>query len=440
MRRSGSALSALVLGLVGSLLLSPAPATSAGPAPGDLDPSYGDGGLTRLAVDGDRTTWQALAMTRHKAVVAGTTVLPDQGLDSVLARYGRHGGLDRTFGRRGTVRVHFSHAMTELVDLVRTPDRRLVAVGSVTPASTHVARMLVMRFRPDGRLDRSFGTKGSVRIAFPGRDGYASSVVALPGGKIAVAGAAVDGQAETSAMAVLRLTRDGQLDPTFHGTGRLVLNVPDQTGDSLLGLARASDGRLVAAGNSSGPGGDGIVVLRVTGDGEPDASFGSGGTALLDLGEDDMAFDLTALADDSVVIAGHHNDSRGTWVGLLAQVTPAGELDTGFAGGDGYVNVPFSRADTTLLDVTKGLDGQLVAVGESVPRGVKGTWQSLVVRTDAAGALDASFGADGVATTTLGARFSALREARVLPGGRILAAGFAGNRHRGTGAVARFLG
>ncbi|MCB0908272.1 MAG: hypothetical protein KDB63_14250 [Nocardioidaceae bacterium] len=434
-RRPGSALSALVLGLVGPLLLAAASATSAGPASGELDPSYGVGGVARLALDGDRTGWQALTLAGRKVVVAGTTVTPNQTLDSVVARYGPAGRLDRTFGRRGTVRVHVARSMTELLDIVRMPDGRLVAVGSVTSKGSGASAMLVMRFRPDGRVDRAFGTHGVVRIRFGDRLGYASGVVALPHGKVAVAGYARDHSGETSAMVVLRLTRSGSLDPTFHGTGRLVLNTPGQTAESLLALAKAPDGRLVAVGN-----GDGVVVLRLTSDGEPDPGFATDGVALLDLGEEEMATDVTVLPDDSIVVAGHHNDVSGKWVGMLARVTPAGELDTGFAGGDGYLDIPVPRSDTTLLDVTKGASGQLVLVGESVPRGPQGTWQSLVVRTDAAGAPDASFGADGVAVTTLGARFSALREARVARDGRILAAGFAGNRHHTSGAVARFVG
>jgi uncharacterized delta-60 repeat protein len=433
-RRSCLVVVGLLLGL-GVPLLTPGGTAAAGPAPGDLDASYGVGGVARLALDGDRTGWQALALAGRKVVVAGTTVTPNQTLDSVVARYRPTGRLDRTFGRHGTVRVHVTRSMTELLDIVRMPDGRLVAVGSVTSKRSGASAMLVMRFRSDGRVDRTFGTHGAVRIRFGDRLGYASAVVALPHGKVAVAGYARDDSGETSAMVVLRLTRNGVLDPTFHGTGRLVINTPGQTAESLLGLAKAPDGRLVALGN-----GDGIVVLRLTRDGEPDPGFGTDGVALLDLGEEEMATDVTVLPDDSVVVAGHHNDASGRWVGLLARVTPTGELDSGFAGGAGFLDIPVPRADTTLLDVTKGASGQLVLVGESVPRGPKGTWQSLVVRTDAAGALDVGFGADGVALCSFGARFSALRDTRVLESGRIIAAGFAGNRHRSTGAIARLLG
>jgi len=431
----------VVVGLfLGSVvpLLTPGATVAAGPAPGELDTSYGVGGIARLSVDGQRTIWRGLTVAGRSTVVAGTAVRPNQVLDGVLARIGPRGRLDRGFGDGGTTRIHVAARMIELLDVVRVPDGRFVAVGSVTPRGTQTSRILVVGLRSDGRLDRRFGDQGLVKPRFGGRSSAAMAVVALPEGKVAIGGWVASKDGSSNAMALVRLIRTGSLDKAFNGTGRLVVNTPGQTIDSVLALTKASGGRLVAAGNSYGAT-DGIALLRVTAAGEPDPTFGSAGFSLLDLGDNDTVSAVTSLADDSVVLAGKTIAPTGQWRGLLAAVRATGELDPGF-GDAGLVEIPVAHDNTTLLGVAKGVDGQLVAVGDAVPRGVKGQWQSIVIRTDALGSLDPSFGDGGIVLASLGARFSSLQDVHVLASGRIIAAGHAANLHQSTGAVARFVG
>src|SRR5688572_563101 len=70
----------------------------------------------------------------------------------------------------------------------------------------------------------------------------------------------------------------GELDPTFGG-GDGVAKVNFNGNDAAVAMAVQRDGKVVAAGNRSGPYGTeaGAVVARYTSQGNRDRSFGPGG-------------------------------------------------------------------------------------------------------------------------------------------------------------------
>ena len=134
-----------------------------------------------------------------------------------------------------------------------------------------------------GDLDRSFGTRGST--AFAGDPGYtwASGIeLRADGGPLVVGGT---GQFKppdmwTPGVTLAQLNTAGRIERrTFIGTsafGRSTLSLAAQ-------VARLPDGGMIAAAtfdNSSAH--PHIAVFRVHADGSPDASFGTGGTAIVD--------------------------------------------------------------------------------------------------------------------------------------------------------------
>jgi uncharacterized delta-60 repeat protein len=423
----------LSLATTAALTLGALPAGAAVLAPGDLDPAF-SGGVATTKV-GARTTWRAVTLMGAKPVVAGNSLAPGAG-DAILARYTAGGRLDRTFGHQGIARVHIKDADIYFTDVAKSTDGGLVAVGTAELGPALRVRFLVAKFHANGLPDRSFGDGGVTLTGFGHFEAYAYAVTALPRGKVAVSGTASFPDDGTGSIAVARYQRSGALDTTFNGTGKTLTSLPARTASSGMALVKASQGRLVAVGHSGGSSGAGIALVRLTKRGQLDPTFGTGGTSEVELGDDDWAHDAVPLADDSLILTGRHVGTSGRSVGYVAKVTPTGHLDTTWASGTGYVDVPVPGHDAYLVDIAKAPGGRFVAVGDVALGGNPQAWQSVVVRVNANGTLDSTFGTGGILVRALEADRSALEGVMVMPDKRIVGAGYSGRR----GAVVRLLG
>ena len=147
------------------------------------------------------------------------------------------GGPDRSFGQRGTVTTEVG-GDDVAQDVVVQPNGKIVVVGSSD------GKVVVARYKPDGRPDRSFSGDGRVvtDLGVPG--GYGGQAVALQAdGKIVVGGSNGD-----YAMAVLRYTPTGQLDRTFSGDGIFLRDNEEDHNSGTDDLLIQPNGKIVALG------------------------------------------------------------------------------------------------------------------------------------------------------------------------------------------------
>ncbi|MEZ4738604.1 MAG: hypothetical protein R2818_04420 [Flavobacteriales bacterium] len=160
-------------------------------------------------------------------------------------------------------------------------------------------KMLIARFLPDGSYDNTFNSTGYVLVPI---DDYAVAydVAIRPDGRIVVANCT-----ETNSNASLALA---QLDTNSLGSGlRHQRRGDHQVGYSwerINGFTLDPDGALISAG-SVGTGFDfdtfDAIAVRYLIDGTPDASFGSGGTVIVDhSGAGDGAYDATLQSDGKI--------------------------------------------------------------------------------------------------------------------------------------------
>src|SRR5688572_5232302 len=166
--------------------------------------------LYRLNPDGTRDTTfgvnGALAIRFNKiasAAIVEIVPLPDgrimivgqvppQGSDGTsseffLARLTASGNWDKTFGRAGFLQVPFGSGLAGRIHkAVVQPDGNILLCGALLNPDMDV---WMMRFRPNGRVDTSFGTGGVVITDFqPGGIDAAASMVLSADGKIRIAG------------------------------------------------------------------------------------------------------------------------------------------------------------------------------------------------------------------------------------------------------------
>ena len=129
--------------------------------------------------------------------------------------------------------------------LVVQPDGKVVAAGG-SFASDGGSNFALARYNRDGRLDSGFGGDGRVVTVFDGSNSNNAGALAVqPDGKLVAAGGA------RFTFALARYNRDGSLDRSFGGDGRVVTSVSDASFASVTALVVQPDGKLVAAGERS---------------------------------------------------------------------------------------------------------------------------------------------------------------------------------------------
>jgi len=165
-------------------------------ADGSPDPAFGAGGLVTTEFVGYYDEIRSLAAATGGQLVAGgeSCEFPgssDEVCDFGLARYGSDGTLDRHFGRRGTVRTDLGRDVGEGVrGVVVQADGRIVAAGDTAGAGG--PDLGLARYRADGRLDRTFGTGGLVRVPVSaGTDEVGGLAIQADGRLVATGTAAV---------------------------------------------------------------------------------------------------------------------------------------------------------------------------------------------------------------------------------------------------------
>jgi uncharacterized delta-60 repeat protein len=233
--------------------------------------------------------------------------------------------------------------------------------GKTTTTTTNVNAFGVATYNPDGSLNTAFGSGGTVRQLFAGNAGGGLITAALePMGtgdsKILLVG---HDQAQTG-MALMRLNANGTLDTTFGTNGQVVTYFPESVThiEDASGVAVTSSGQILAVGYMSG--GSSVLLARYNPNGSLDTTFGSNGTATTVFSSTATNFRIavTGVAlqpDGKVVVAGgqYWSTTVGTASvtmskGMVLRYDANGSLDTSFgSSGVATTQVPFGSTSRT---------------------------------------------------------------------------------------------
>lgn len=329
---------------------------------GTLDQTFGNGGIATATV-GSGSGANALAIQADGKIVVGGSTFDWPG-SFALARFNTDGSLDQTFGDGGTVITNIGQANNAIRALAIQGDGKIVAAGGNGDGGA-AHNFAVVRYHPNGSLDGSFGVAGLASTSF-GRGGLAQGLAIQPDGKIVEVGHASIASYPFDALALVRFNSNGTLDPTF-GSGGKVTTTFDGGGAG-SDVVLQPDGKLVAAGSartSTGNGGFGLARYNV--DGSLDPSFGVGGTVFTDFGPSGEAARAVALHDDGMIVAaGHWVTPTFSGDFALARYSDAGVLDASFGVG-GKVTTDFNGASEAANGLAIQEDGGIVAAGVAAP-------------------------------------------------------------------------
>jgi uncharacterized delta-60 repeat protein len=260
---------------------------------GTLDPSFA-GGKVVTEFGGSDGARALIIQPDGKIVAAG---YGGSASKFAVVRYNPDGTLDPTFGSGGKVTTSFSSAVAGATALAIQPDGKLVAAGY------NADDFALARYHPNGTLDQTFGSGGKVTSDFSSSRDSIFALIIQPDGKLAVAGMTQAMGSSVADFALARYNPDGTLDTSFGSGGKVVSDLTPYTWDAASALVLEADGKLVAAGNSSG----GFALARYNRDGDLDTSFGAGGKVItyVNPGYFSIALGLVAQSDGGLVAAGY---------------------------------------------------------------------------------------------------------------------------------------
>jgi len=339
----------------------------------------------------------------------------------VLAAPGRvravDGVLDPFFDGNGTTTIGYAPGDPDEAGygVAARPSGRVLVGGFTSAPDPAYGRdeMNVFALRRDGGTDRRFGEAGGRRVGTR-RSDYGTSLAVQPGGKILVAGIAGPG-----VFLACRLTAGGDVDPTFGVRGCRRVNVD---GVTYAALAVQKNGKVLIAGTTRTATDFDAVVVRLTRDGALDPTFDGDGVATVDFGGDDQAWAVAVQPDGKVLVAGAAVVGSAADF-AVARLLPEGSPDPAFSG-DGVVTVDFFGDPS---DVATALavqpDGKILVAGYSFVSAF-GDDDMAVARLDASGNLDATFASGGRGRYHFGGtRDDSANAVLVLRDGRIIVGG-----------------
>jgi uncharacterized delta-60 repeat protein len=276
---------------------------------GELDRSFsGDGiAITNFWPGGHEETATSVAIDDGgRILVAGYFLDGRQTPRFALARYRRHGALQRSFGDEGMVTTTFPGGAAANAVAISATNRIFVA-GTGGPEGA--GDFALARYRGGGRLEPEFGNGGKLITDFSANDGAYS--VAVDGGDVVAAGFTGSQSRGSERFALARYTPDGRLDEGFDGDGMVTTGFGNK-GSEARSVAVDSRARVVAAGTTRVNRDRMFALARYEPDGDPDRSFGEQGkmtTSFQDEAGDSTADGFAIDSRDRIVVVGHTRGS-----------------------------------------------------------------------------------------------------------------------------------
>lgn len=352
-----------------------------------LDTSFGTGGIATASMQMViQPPEGALAIQDDGKIVIAAE--DGSGGGWRVQRFNPNGALDTTFGSSGTVTTPVPGGTFPVPHkIVVQADGKILVGGKF---SGGIGTAALARYNPNGTLDTTFGAPvvgTSLRTGFAdlaNAGGWIDDMAVRTDGKILLA-VAFNG---TVFFRVAQLTTDGQFDGGFGVKTYSSINAQSHA------LVLLPDGRYILAGDRT--------VARFLPGGAIDTTFGAGGVRTLDFGS--AAADvLDARLDPAgrIVLGGV---STSQFVGgssnnfddfAAARLTPDGNPDPSF-GGDGTVVTDVGGLDDIPAALAVQADGKVVLAGYAELSDSPLSRTAVVVRYNADGTPDTTFGAGGV--------------------------------------------
>lgn len=421
-------------------------------ADGDLDPTFGIGGVVEIAWPSGAAEANAVGIDANGRIVVGGDAIGAAGDgDFTLLRLLPDGSMDTSFASDagGFRQVNFDLAgiggrsNDKINDLAVLGDGSTVALGEAHFGLGGInSQYALVKTDTNGDLDATFNSSGTAHFGFNTfqaiDQGQLIRVDTL--GRILVAGTVAFELNNNPALVywagIARVTETGQIDHTFYGSG--LYDTPIWADKSTSPATKTSysfpssllldsSQRIVVTATIEQPFPQAVALMRAPPDGGYDPNFGTQGTGRVLLTPTLANASATwPLANGRLMVSGTYGNSTPD-TPFLMRLNEDGSVDNTFAGNGLASLSPLDSGHFAVLNFlsptkTGGwlLAGQYGTVNGS-------TYQNtgvILIRFDANGNPDASFGNNGiVAVIPDPARSFTAQHAAMQPDGKLVIAG-----------------
>lgn len=388
-------------------------------APGDLDTTYGSNntGIVTLQVGRSNAIKDSFALPDDTLFVCGNVFVTKK--NSGFASITQNGAFNSNFNGMGYLPLAIG-AATEFHSLAQTPSGKIVGGGY---AITNKTVFALAQSDMQGVLDSNFGETGYITTEI-GTGASIDSIAIQSDGKIIAGGTAV---IDLPKIILVRYNTDGSIDTTFGTNGFVSTEIGYQAG--LTNLVLQSDDKIVAAGYA-GSAKDTIALLRYNSDGSLDTTFGTNGITTYAMGSRCEIHAIILQPDNKIVLGGSaFNTDLGYNTFLLMRYDTSGNLDPSLNGtGIVFTSLNYGSA---IMDIAIDANGNILAGGYDY--GAFSTTFALV-RYLPSGAIDTSFGTNGIVFTAIGSE-AHINSLTIQSDGKIIAAGYSDKY----ASIARYL-
>src|SRR4051812_40300157 len=260
------------------------------------DRSFGDNGMA--AVTGIATLNGQLGPTAVTTDHSGRIVMAGEAwdgshVDLAIARLTAAGVPDTSLCGTGYCIYPLGSTRTDAVGVAIQSSGKIVVGGTIDTTYFFVAR-----YTSAGAPDSTFGDGGSKAVNL-NQNSVLKAITLLADGRILGVGEEWDNGFHGIGMA--RWTSDGQLDPSFNGTGTENQLIGSATQDTANAVAALPDGHFLVAGYATWANAD-EIVLRYNADGTLDTNWANGGARDLDRSVSFEEYTSVAIQRDGKVV------------------------------------------------------------------------------------------------------------------------------------------
>jgi uncharacterized delta-60 repeat protein/uncharacterized repeat protein (TIGR01451 family) len=356
----------LIVAIVLGQLLNSAPPALA--APGDLDPTFGIGGVAITSLnDRDISTYDLAVQSDGKTVVVGDSVQYSDNFvgdsDFAILRYNIDGDLDTTFDGDGMSITDLNNHSNERVTAVAIQSDHKIVVAGVGFSNVN-NYFILARYTSDGDLDASFDRDGFAILDLNNSE-WGIDVAIQSDGKIVVAGGG------NGNFIAARYNADGALDKTWDRDGIVFTDFGIAQGiyGSGLSMILQPDDKVIVAGNTRFCNPypthceSDFALVRYDQDGGLDSTFGGDGMVVSDLnpGRQDSATSVALQSDGKLVVGGYiFQDRPNKYIpyAVVVRYDIDGDLDIGF--GDFGQIIDYNEMMTSNTIVRVQYDDKIV--------------------------------------------------------------------------------
>ncbi|MBC7885836.1 MAG: T9SS type A sorting domain-containing protein [Saprospiraceae bacterium] len=306
---------------------------------GDLDNSFNNTGYRLIDLQMTEDVGKSLALQSNGKIVIAGWVHNGANFDIGLIRNNPDGSVDNGFGNSGKLIINMGSTEFGMVVKILPGDKILLVSRRYNGINSDIA---LMRFLPDGMTDTSFGVNGLSTMDFSGSHEYPYDCVLLNDGSIVVAG-----DSEKSGYSVFfaaKFSKDGVPVSTFGNNGFVAYQVgTDHNGVSSVKVQ--TDGKIVIGGYAYEGSETSFALVRLSSDGTPDHTFGSGGSVTTDIRDgSEYISDIMIQNDGKILVSGVGRGLVSNSDFAIARYLADGSSDMSF-GVNGLVFTDFGNTD-----------------------------------------------------------------------------------------------